>query len=331
MKAVNSTSGRVARILGVVAAAGLAGALSPCLVTAAHAAAMRHSAQDAWSTSISRIPVPHEGCFTASFPSTKWTQVDCGVAPNRPYIPRSGTGRHTGTVGNGNDYAAVVTGLISSGAGTFPTVTGLKSEKDGGRANTYSLQLNSNFMSSSPACNNVNCLAWEQFVYSSSSDAAFMQYWLINYDAKCPSGWNTYGSDCYKNSRAVGVPLQGIKQLPYLKLTGSAAAGGIDTLVLTTRTHAYSTTGEDSVVYLATGWNASEFNVIGDGGGSEAVFNAGTSLTVGIALTDGMTTAPTCKSHDGTTGETNNLNLGSCTASGGSTPSVSFTESLASQ
>ncbi|HEY6577735.1 MAG TPA: hypothetical protein VIY09_00305 [Rhizomicrobium sp.] len=62
---------------------------------------------------------------------------------------------------------------------------------------------------------------------------------------------------------------------------------------------------------------------------SEAVFNAGTSLTVGIDLTDGTTNAPTCKSDDGATGETNNLNLGTCTASGGNTPSVSFKESLA--
>jgi hypothetical protein len=50
---------------------------------------------------------------------------------------------------------------------------------------------------------------------------------------------------------------------------------------------------------------------------------------VNIALTDGLTAAPVCQGNDGTTGETNNLNLGPCTATGGTTPSVQFTESLA--
>jgi hypothetical protein len=227
----------------------------------------------------------------------------------------------------------VVSGLISSAAGSFPTVTGLKTEEDEGEANDYSLQANSNFMSGSKACNGAanpsQCLAWEQFVYSSGEDAGFMQYWLINWNTTCPGGWNSYSGSCYKNSAAVRVPLQVITQLPYLKLSGTAVQNGIDTLVLTTKSKAYSTTGNDSVVYLATGWNALEFNVVGDGGGSEAVFNTGTSLSDEIALTDGKTTAPTCKADDGTTGETNNLNLGSCTASGGSSPSIKFTESLA--
>jgi hypothetical protein len=66
--------------------------------------------------------------------------------------------------------------------------------------------------------------------------------------------------------------------------------------------------------------------VFGPGGGSEASFNAGASITVLIALTDGLSAAPSCVPDSGTTGETNNLNLGPCTTSGGSTPSVMFTE-----
>jgi hypothetical protein len=289
-------------------------------------------AADTWSATISKTPVPHAGCFTATFPSTAWKEVACQTAPNIPFLPSNGHGSQT--VGNGHDYAAVVSGtVITSAIGSFPVVKKLKTETDGGRANDYSLQLNSNFMSGSPACsgasNPANCLAWEQFVYSSGSHAAFMQYWLINWDTTCPSGWNTAGSDCYKNSKSVGVPLETIKQLKTMSLSGAAIAGGIDTLVLTTKTNAYTTTGEDSVTFLANDWTASEFNVIGDGGGSQAVFNAGTSLTVQIDLVDGQTTAPTCQANDGTTGETNNLNLGSCTTAGGATPSISFVESLA--
>ena len=154
-----------------------------------------------------------------------------------------------------------------------------------------------------------------------------MQYWLINYGDSCPSGWIAYSPDCYKNSTAVSVPKVAISQLANLKLSGAAVSGGTDTLVFTTETEAYSTTGKDSVVDLATDWHESEFNIIGDGDGSKATFNKGASITVKIAVTDGSTAAPTCASNAGTTGETNNLTLKSCTASSGSTPSIQFVES----
>jgi hypothetical protein len=283
---------------------------------------------EAWRTSIAQTPTPQAGCFKASYPSTVWTPVTCKTAPKRPYLPRGG---HRGyTVGNGNDYAAVVSGLISSGVGTFPVVTGLKSETGyGGQANTYSLQLNSDFFTTS-VCNGSSdpqdCAGWEQFVYSNSG-VAFIQYWLLDYGSKCPSGgWMEYEGSCYRNSNGVDVPTQVITQLGNLKLSGTAVSGGLDTLTMTTASNAYSTTGNDSVVYLAKGWNQAEFNVVGDGGGSEAKFNKGTSLTVDIALKDGSSSAPTCESDDGTTGETNNLTLGSCSTGGGSTPYVKFTE-----
>src|SRR5436305_1108016 len=63
---------------------------------------------------------------------------------------------------------------------------------------------------------------------------------------------------------------------------------------------------------LSGAWNASEFNIIGDGGGSQAVFNRGASVTVEITATSGSTAAPKCVANAGTTGETNNLTLGTC-------------------
>ena len=134
------------------------------------------------------------------------------------------------------------------------------------------------------------------------------------------------GRDCYKNSAAVTVPKQPITSLAQLKLSGTAVSGGNDTLVFTTPTRAYSTTGKDSVTYLATAWKQAEFNIIGDGGGSKATFNKGSSVTVKVAVTHGSTTAPTCASNAGTTGETNNLTLGACTAVSGSTPYIQFKE-----
>jgi hypothetical protein len=282
-------------------------------------------AQESWRGAIARNPSQADGCFHASYPSMTWAPMDCAVAPNRPYVPRHAAITSL-TAGDGNDFAAEASGLISKTVGTFPKVTGVTKETDGS-SNTYSIQLNSNFMSKARCHTISGCQAWEQFVYSSSSESAFMQYWLIGQGA-CPSGgWMSDGDDCYKNSAAVSVPKIAISHLATMKMSGAAVKGGNDTLVFTAEGDAYSTSGKDSVVELAIDWTASEFNIIGDGDASEAVFNAGSSLTVNIAVTDGSTAAPICAANDGTTGETNNLTLGSCTATGGSTPSIQFTES----
>lgn len=57
------------------------------------------------------------------------------------------------------------------------------------------------------------------------------------------------------------------------------------------------------------------------------VAHPGASVTVKVALTDGSTSGPTCVADAGSTGETNNLNLGSCTATARSAPFIEFTES----
>jgi hypothetical protein len=287
-----------------------------------------------WRAAIAHAATPGQGCYTAAYPQTTWKKMACVAAPNRPYIPRTSAG-NSQTVGDGNDYAAVTSTLTSEAVGSFPKVNDLTSERDDGQSNVYSIQLNSNFMSGDQACAGAydpsECLGWLQFVYSSSSTAAFMQYWLIDYtgsSVRCPSGWNSYGNDCYKNSPAVGVPQEVVTQLAQMSLSGTAVNGGVDTLEYFDGSDAYSTSAPDSVMYLSQGWTGTEFNIIGDGGGSEAVFNVGTAITVEIALTDGTRNAPTCKADDGTTGETNNLNLKSCTAAGGATPRVKFRESL---
>ena len=280
--------------------------------------------QENWRETIARTSVPHEGCFEAEFPNAVWVEAKCTVAPDKVYVPRRSGGPQT--VGNGVDYAASVTNTMSAAVGTFPTVTNVTSEKDGS-SNVYSIQLNSNFMSTAACNGHSGCLAWEQFVYSSSETAAFMQYWLIDYGNSCPSGWNSYSGSCYKNSAAVTVPKAPITSLASLKLSGTAVSGGNDTLVFTAGTKAYSTTGKDSVTYLGTAWKQAEFNIIGDGGGSKATFNRGASITVKVAVTHGSTAAPSCASNAGTTGETNNLTLGSCSGVSGATPYIQFTES----
>ncbi len=286
--------------------------------------------QETWRKAITRTAVPAEGCFHASYPSLTWSRTECTIAPDIPFRPRKG--QMGETVGNGNDYAAKVSsGLISETVGTFPNVSGVTTETGTLGANDYSLQINSNVFST-PACNGALipplCQGWEQFVYSSGYDKAYVQYWLLDWNTNCPSGWTPDGNGCYMNSASVKVSQIPVTELNTLSLAGSALIGpGSDSLVFTVGSEAYSTTGLDSVLDLAAAWTESEFNIVGDGAGSAATFNSGSSLTVMVEVFSGTQDAPLCEANAGTTGETNNLNLGSCTSAGGATPYIEFTES----
>ncbi len=100
----------------------------------------------------------------------------------------------------------------------------------------------------------------------------------------------------------------------------------IGCFVTTTATQAYITTGQDSVVSLANGWSSTSLAMA-----AQANFNARASLTVQIDLADGTTAKPVCKANDGTTGETNDLDLGACKAKKGTgiaLPYGQFVESL---
>jgi hypothetical protein len=272
-----------------------------------------------WQAELAHVPTLSAGCYHASYPALQWVASTCVVAPEIPFAPAlASSSAAPGKVGDGVDYSAVVTGLISKATGTFDDVSKKITEKGtvGGvgskRANTFTLQLNSQFFAS-PACaksaDPAKCLGWQQFVYESDTDTVFMQYWLIKYNATCPSGWFTYSSDCYTNSPAAtvtGGPLTA-KELATVELSGSATAGGEDQVSLSLGSgQASLASNKDSKVDLSASWNTAEFGVYGDGGGSEAYFGAGTTLEAQTSLTATSSSAPTCL-HKGFTGETNNL------------------------
>ena len=235
-------------------------------------------------------------------------------------------------VGNGNDYVAFAKkGLITSAAGIVSIVKDVTSEKSVGVAafggggilgeNEYSLQLNTNDLETTAACaGHSGCRVWQQFVYAtdyfispSHTAGLFMQYWLLDWgSSNCPSGWNKYGSDCWRNSGFAEVPDFGITEVGDLELSASATAGGKDTIMLFGPSDTYSVTGNDNVLDISSVWNKAEFNVVGDAGGSEAVFNKGAETRVTIGVADKSTATVSCLANAGTTGETNNLNLGSC-------------------
>jgi hypothetical protein len=288
--------------------------------------------EEAWRAAIVESPNPAAGCFHAAFPDMTWTETACTTAPAQAFATIALNDGVPFTVGNGSDYALTTTTAITESVGTFPHVSGLVSEKDG-TANTYSIQLNSNFMTGTAACASgaSGCMSWAQFVYSSSEQSAFMQNWLIGYGDTCPNAnWFSDGQgDCFSNSDAATVPtlpLSSDTDLSSLKMSGTAVNNGNDTLAFANGTDAYTISEPDSTTNLASAWSASEFNIVGDGNASEAIFNKSTAIEVRIAVKDGSTTAPTCATNAGTTGETNNRVLGACNAFTGTEPSIEFRE-----
>jgi hypothetical protein len=274
-----------------------------------------------------------------------------------------GTGSDTGIVNN--DWVAHATGLITQAIGGFYTsnVTsengvGVPQNGDGGilGPNEYSIQLNTNDLESTSACAGHNgCHVWQQFIYATDYSGpgeaeVFMQYWLLHWELQCTtsvttncchygafccpnSGWTQWNTttnivNCYANSFRSPAPDVPITDLENLTLEGSATAGGIDTVALSYYdSEVYSTGFPDYVLDISSVWNKAEFNVLGNGDGSRADFNRGASITVQLDLLDGSTSAPNCLANGGTTGESNNLNAGACTSSGGAIPYIQFTES----
>jgi len=280
-----------------------------------------------WQAEIGQLAAPGSGCFHAAFPVVAWEAAPCVAAPEWPLAPVSPPGIPD-TVGNGVDFAASVSGLISKATGTFADVSSKISEKgkidnSGSELpNEFTLQLNTQFFSGSPACAGSSdpskCLGWQQFLYESNNNLVFMQYWLIYYEATCPAGWLSDSGDCYVNSVAStlsGAPLTA-KSLATLSLVGSATAGGQDEVKVTTGSgKATLVTGPDSQVDLAPHWNGTEWGVFGDANGAEAFFGTGDSLEAVTKLSATSSSAPTCI-KDGYTAETNNLTLAATPALG---------------
>lgn len=321
---------RPIRKLALAATAALALACAAVLPVASAQAAENPAAVSAakasWQSAISHTPEQGSGCYKASYPSLSWHAVACVAAPDIPLVPKvsHASAKHTGpqTVGDGTDYSAVTSGLLSKAVGTFANVSSGISEKgavngSGSQvANSFSLQLNSQFFSGSSACSKAsvpaNCLAWQQFVYTFNGGGTgdvFMQYWLIDYAATCPSGWYTYSTDCYTNSSATTITAITAAQLATVKLTASAVSGGNDSVSVSVGSGSASTvSGKDTKVGLAGFWNTTEWGVYGDGSGSAANFGTNNTLEAVTTLTSTSSAAPSCV-EEGFTGETNNLKL----------------------
>jgi hypothetical protein len=315
-----------------------ASAIVAASLATAHAAKQdTERLQQAWRATISRTPVPGDGCFNASYPLLVWHQVRCVKRAKSEFSQMQRTGG-SAPAGGSDDYMAVTKSLTSNAVGSFPLVRHVTSEYGAYGPGDYVLLISTNSNLNTPACAGSStptyCVGWEQFAFLNLNREAFIQYWMLFYNATCPAGWNAGPTgSCWRNSRIVRVPRQALTELPYLSLSATAVLRGLDTLVMTTRTQAYSTSAPDAVA-LARGWHGTEFNVVGTSCSTcdpAAYFNAGASLTVKIAVTDGNAQKPTCAANAGTAQETNNLVLGPCTAVpgiGGAPPYIKFTETV---
>ncbi|WP_157436108.1 hypothetical protein [Actinospica robiniae] len=345
---------RLRRLLGVAVVAVTAlvttAALAPGASARAAATVAPMTAQS-WHSAIAHVSTPAKGCYTATYPALTWHSVSCAAAPKKTYAPQSGAASTAGvgtvglapeTVGNGVDFSAGVTGLMTGATGSFPTVTGVTGETSLGVANSYSLQLNSRpFPTPVCATGGPSCQGWEQFILSnpgSTTGYVFIQFWLINYltstVTSCPTGWTWApgSAHCYKNGSAIGgIPSQPITTLGNLSLTGTVTGGasGWDTaqLNIAGSTTVYSASTSDTTLDLSGGWTAAEFMIGGDGNSSQAAFNPGSTITVQTVVHNGTTAAPTCI-YGGWTGETNNLTLvGTATYATGASPSIRSVQS----
>jgi hypothetical protein len=268
---------------------------------------------------------------------------------------------------SGDDYAALrplpLTGRISSATGEFPIVTGVANEHDmpSGLADTYTLQLNPNPfditgpISPTPVCTGASppCRGFQQFLYNGHTGTVGIEYFLYIPTALAtactslrsispypwmsapvpfigPGGATYIGCTTFNPDTMFGP--QPITNLHCLSLTGTATAGGLDTAKIAIGgagcpTGSAAGDGWDSVLNLASGWIYAEFNVFGVGGGSQAVFNPGSTLEVKTTIHYGGKAAPGCYLRSNTS-ETNNLNLvGAPSLSTQLAPAIEFTES----
>lgn len=301
-----------------------------------------------WREQMRHIEAPDKGCFHAAYPNLNWEKDECRNAPPRAHLlGRRPTDDELEVAGNQHDYVAWTSALIRGVNGTFQT-SDVTSEQSVGVAeygykgilgpNEYTLQINTNNHMYTSACgSSSDCKVWQQFIYGtdyvySGQAEVFIQYWLLNYGGDCPDGWTqapgALGNDCVTNSVMEDAPDFPITYLDELTFQADASPGGNDAAFIAFGGWAWIISESDSVLDISSVWNKVEFNVFGDGGGSQAAFNTGAVILpqLSFVLAGGNTSAPTCLSDTGTTGESNNLDLIGCWSAGGSYPTYWFME-----
>jgi len=168
-------------------------------------------------------------------------------------------------------------------------------------------------------------------VYSSDG-AAFIQYWLIKYGpngSTCPlprhsgcdgfvhsDGWCPF--DLHNGfvycavdaaSEPSGVTSKPLSAVGSLKLSGAATTGSTnDSIIFTDSGMPHGATGDNRFPDMGSQWQQAEFNVFGNGNGSQVSFSSGANLRVRNEVLSGTNAKPGCSLRS-YTGESSNLTL----------------------
>jgi len=256
-------------------------------------------------------------------------------------------------IGNAIGALANVTGVTSETDVPCSGVPVVCGGKGGQGPNAYSLQLNTQggiagqgFPVNSPYSDNAKVTGWEQFMFLNTEKRTqrdftgiFIEYWLQGYNkVNCPqdgsggccdriptppntppSGvWQTDDlGNCFAATDKMRVPFISAKDLSGLWLQASADFNGNDRVMFCALrfSKCFSFSNPANILNMYEHWHLAEFNVVGYVDGSQAQFNSGTEITVGIGIQDHqwkpiMPVTP-CPIN-GQTGETNNLYLSPC-------------------
>ena len=288
-----------------------------------------------WRQLMLRTPTPKTGCYTSAFPSTEWREVPCSTEPARPhprlFVPQ--------TLGAGNDVSALVTGSLTSATGSLLHVTGVEQESDPGGFNRYSLQLNTNNFNSAALCaGQAGCFGWQQFIRDQPG-SVFIQYWLVNHGSPCPAkpanflqDWQFFAGGggaspgCFINGNQTPLSIDtALEDLEGMRVTGSTSPSA-QSVTFEALDNIFTSQDNGDLLAIGNQWNQAEFNIFGSCTNCQAVFGAGSTIVVQIAVNNGTANAPS-SSSTGFTAETNNLNLVSPTCPiGGPAPAIVFTE-----
>ncbi|HEY6137760.1 MAG TPA: hypothetical protein VI670_08350 [Thermoanaerobaculia bacterium] len=268
------------------------------------------------------IPLPKKGCFKATYPKQEWVEDVC--VTTRPELFVVGPDAKA----PGYRLAEVTSGRIFESIGSFDRVD-LSSGSADMSSTTYSLQLNTQQFDT-PAClgakNPSKCKGWQQFVYMPHWRGT-IQYWLLDYESPCPTGWRPFRSHCSRFSTlSIAHGDEPLRDLRHFSLGGKVECGGMDVLTLGTASrNEVKAMSEDSILNLACAWQGAEFGVFGEANGSTVEFNPGTTLAARVTVHNGTTSPPVCKAQDSLTGEKNDLEpVGPCCSYGGKDPAIVF-------
>lgn len=275
-----------------------------------------------WQTALQKSPPQSSGCWHAEYPNKAWIAKDCDKKATSETYSTHGYPRLF-TTGYGTDFVAKTALHTRKSTGFFSSVKGVKSItiNTASKEKSYSLQMNTNFSDSkngyvalgntTPFCHHnklSECATWQQFLYVSEGEriyekhpsffrhAAYIENWVyIPLKENCPAGWHTRITEdtdtlksCFKDSGWAGTPvISAAENLDKIRLTGIASLAGQDVVMLFNDKNAYASSQSGKTTEVASTWSETEFNIAGPFFPySTAIFNAGSSLNVHLAVDD---------------------------------------------